>query len=252
MSPIANAGRGHGTPFSFFGWRTPMLRMLVIRTLARTRSCRTQLARSCERMLNAARKRARGWCAARSSKSMGPSSRGARPGSIPVRFRHYLFDHPGSLSVLCTACRSPNLAANTAVVDRCWDPCFSGPWPSSDAVWTVDSYKGMNKIPAFELRWIAALQDELDVINHRADRYASTHLDDAGHPRTCFHPLSRVAGHRPHVPRQEHAAFPRGPLEHGRIVGAREPGILNADDIGLRPSPEQSAHDVVVQILVDG
>lgn len=50
--------------------------------------------------------------------------------------------------------------------------------------------------------------------------------------------------------RDNDAILGGGPLENCRIVGARQPDVLNANDVDLRIASKQPAHDVAVEVLV--
>jgi hypothetical protein len=59
-------------------------------------------------------------------------------------------------------------------------------------------------------------------------------------------------GERGDIVSDQNAPLPRGPVENSRVVGSKKSRVLHAEKIESGPSAEQSPHDVVVEVLVDG
>jgi hypothetical protein len=103
---------------------------------------------------------------------------------------------------------------------------------------------------ALPLVFDAAFSDEEQIIDHGTDWNVEPYFEHAWHGERSTHPIVRVPAHRRRIVGDNNAPFLSCPREERGVIDARQPNVLNSDDVEIRPASKQASGDVVVEILV--
>ena len=76
------------------------------------------------------------------------------------------------------------------------------------------------------------------------------HDEYPGHWLSFHHSIQGKTGYRAPIVSDQNPALVSRPIQNGTIVGLRQSHILDTDQVDVRQSPDQAAHDVVVEVLV--
>jgi len=94
------------------------------------------------------------------------------------------------------------------------------------------------------------LGEQQDVVNGDAYRNIPAHFEYTRHRLAVDDSLVGMSRNRRHIVSQKYPVVPRGPRKKRLVVKSCQAGILRADDVDAGISAEQSAKDIVIEILV--
>ena len=96
----------------------------------------------------------------------------------------------------------------------------------------------------------AALHDEKHFINRVRDRHAGVDDEDSRHRLSFRYPVKGEPRHGAPIVREQDPPVIGRPTQYRLIVGPLQSDVLHAYQVDGRQSPDQAAHDVVVEVLV--
>ena len=97
----------------------------------------------------------------------------------------------------------------------------------------------------------AAHGDEQDRLDHLANRKELARGKDAGHGLSSGHSRESVGLHGTDVMRQDDAILVRSPPKNLGVGSTRQADILDTDHVHRVQPPQDSADDVVIEVLID-
>ena len=97
---------------------------------------------------------------------------------------------------------------------------------------------------------VAACRDQLQIVYDLSQGESLRNHNDPRHPQAGANPVAGVIRHRSPIVRQDNSSLTRRPFEQSRVRRFAQACFVSSHDVEVLESAQQSAHDVLIEVLI--